>query len=682
MDDVQAKAFFDLVNLDYPGLESVRSAVQAGDYPRAKEALADYYKAREHPGWYWDEPKGVLWTPQTLTSADEVLARKFTYLAKTAQLEKKIDWAADPCQDREWAWSLNRHHFFQTLGIAYWQTHDEKYAADFSDIVTDWVLSNPVPAQVENRSHSWRTIEAGIRMWSSWPVAWYVFRSSPSFTTDARILMLKSFAEHADYLTKFPTGGNWNLMETNGLLHVGALLPEFNDAGKWRDTAVERLVRQMQVQVYPDGAQFELTTAYHNVSLWNLCQPVMLRRVADGFDFPKEYYDGLRRMQEWNAGVMRPDGQAPMVNDSDAVSQLSRLREQFLSLGADKIPELQPLLEVEPAKESVFFPYSGIFAMRSGDQPRDLYLMMDAGPFGAGHQHEDKLNLEVYAYGCSFIADPGRYSYTGAGGPFRASGAHSLILVDGMGQNRRAADRSAWIVKDPAPGNRWVSNADFDCAEGTYDDGFGPTNDKTIAHIRKVFFVKPEYWIVCDVLKGGGEHKFEQLWHFTPGRVRASKGLVCTVADDSANLAVIRSDGADVRTVEGEDTPILGYYSSAYNKRSPAPTAVFTNTCTAPTAFETVLYPSPAGKTVTPTVEPVTCLVDGKRPASGRVSAISIKLPDREDVFVMCHDPADFGKVKRFLSFEFTGEAVWIRTNAEGKVIKHLTLGDGKLTDN
>ncbi|MCX6377048.1 MAG: heparinase II/III-family protein, partial [Armatimonadetes bacterium] len=396
----------------------------------------------------------------------------------------------------------------------------------------------------------------------------------------------------------------------------------------------------------------------------------------------KEYYDGLRRMQEWNAGVTRPDGQVPAINDADSVSQLSRMKEQFLSLGADKIPELQPLLEVEPAKESAFFPYSGFVCMRTGDQPQDLYLMMDAGPFGAGHQHEDKLNLEVYGYGRVFIADPGRYSYTAAGGPFRASGAHSLILVDGMGQNRRAADRSMWIVTDPAPGNRWVTSEHFDYAEGAYDDGFGPKSDKAVTHIRKVFFVKPEYWIVCDVLKGAGEHKLEQLWHFTPGKVESAKGMVRTLAPDAANLAVIRSDGADVRIVEGEDTPILGYYSPNYNKRSPSPTAVFTRTCTAPTAFETVLYPSPAGKTITPTVESVTCLVDGKRPASGRVSAISIKLPDCEDVFVMCHDPADFGKVKRFLDFEFTGEAVWIRTNAEGKVIKTLTLGDGKLTDN
>ena len=676
----QTKEFFDLVNLSYPGLEAVKSSVQAGDYDAAKKALAEYYKARKKPGWYWDKPKEALWTPRVQTSADEVLARKFNFLSKIAQLDKKIDWAANPCDDREWAWSLNRHHYFQTLAIAYAEGGGEKYAADFDDIVTDWILRNPVPAEVSNGSHAWRTIEAGIRMWSSWPTAWHVFRNSPSFTTDARILMLKSFAEHADYLLKFQTGGNWNLMESNGLLHVGALFPEFKSARTWRHTAVERLVKQMRTQVYPDGAQFELTTAYHNLSFWNLLQPVVLRHVAGGFDFPKEYYESLLRMQKYNAGVMRPDRMSPATNDSDPVNQLDRLKAQILALGGSEVTETKPLLEVKPEKKSAFFPYSGMMCMRTGDQPDDLYLMMDAGPFGAGHQHEDKLNLEVYAYGRPLIVDPGRYAYTGAGGPYRASGGHSIVLVDGMGQNRRA-DRSSWIVKDPETGNRWISADDFDYAEGTYDNGFGPENDKTITHIRKILFVKPEYWIVCDVLKGSGEHEFEQMWHFMPGKVEASTGIVRTLETESANLAVLRADGADARIVEGTDSPILGYVSSSYNARKASPTAVFTMAREAPAAFETVLYPSPAGKTINPEVKALTCLLDGRRPAAGRVSAVSIKLREHEDVFVMCHDPADFAKVKRFLGYEFTGEAVWMRVNSKGKIVKKITLGDAVISE-
>ena len=95
----------------------------------------------------------------------------------------------------------------------------------------------------------------------------------------------------------------------------------------------------------------------------------------------------------------------------------------------------------------------------------------------------------------------------------------------------------------------------------------------------------------------------------------------------------------------------------------------------------TVLYPSPKGSSILPEVKPLACLLDGKCPPPGRISAISVKLPEYEDVFVTCHDPADFPKVKRFLGFELTGEAVWIRLNRKGEIVKKITLGDAIISE-
>jgi hypothetical protein len=661
----------DLLNLDYPGLEAVKSAVQAGNYNAAVQALVQYYQKRQFPRWYTDTLERSLWVFQDDASADDILNRKFTILLKTAQLSRQIDWKASPFGDREWAWILNRHQFFQTLVKAYQDTRDEKYAADFDEIIRDWIIRCPVPSEPANSSAEWRTIEAGIRMMSSWPIAWHMFQKSPSFATTTRILMLKSFAEHADYLMKFPTFGNWTLMESNGLLHVGVLFPEFKDAPIWRKTAVERLVQGMRSQVYPDGAQFELTTSYHNVCLFNFLQPVILKQFARDVEFPSDYYEGLRRMMLFNMGVVRPDGIWPMLNDSDADTVQNTVIEPALKLGGSKVKELEPILKMKPSKESVCFPYAGIVCMRTGSEPEDLYLMMDAGPYGALHQHEDKLNIEVYAYGRPLVIDPGRYSYH-VGEPFRAAGAHNVVLVDGMGQNR-ASNESVRVIKEPSLGLRWFTSSGFDYAEGVYDEGFGPQSDKSVVHVRKVFFVKPEYWIVIDVLKGNGRHKAEQLWHFTPSKLKVAGKCVQSVVANSANLAVVGSTDADIRVVEGEETPVLGYVSYRYNERQPSPTAVFLRECELPEAFETVLYPSPAGKSVLPRVERIRCLVEEKRPAKGALSAISIRSSEYEDLFVLCHDPEIVGKTKRFLNYKFTGEGIWLRTKG-GKVLKSFYL--------
>ena len=46
-------------------------------------------------------------------------------------------------------------------------------------------------------------------------------------------------------------------------------IDEFKEAADWRKTATDRLYAELDKQVYPDGAQIELSTGYHQVSLTN-----------------------------------------------------------------------------------------------------------------------------------------------------------------------------------------------------------------------------------------------------------------------------------------------------------------------------------------------------------------------------------------------------------------------------
>ncbi len=57
------------------------------------------------------------------------------------------------------------------------------------------------------------------------------------------------------------------------------------------------------------------------------------------------------------------------------------------------------------------FPYAGQFILRSGWDQKDLWLCMDGGPFGYGHQHEDKLSVTLTAFGKSLLVEGGVYTY-------------------------------------------------------------------------------------------------------------------------------------------------------------------------------------------------------------------------------------------------------------------------------
>ena len=107
----------------------------------------------------------------------------------------------------------------------------------------------------------------------------------------------------------------------------------------------------------------------------------------------------------------------------------------------------------------------------------------DGGPFGFAHQHEDKLNLLLHAYGRTLLTEGGNYAYDDS--PMRryalSTRSHNTIRVDGQDQNRRATYRydDPDLLTRPA-GARWRTTAEYDVAEAEYDEGYGPTADRTV----------------------------------------------------------------------------------------------------------------------------------------------------------------------------------------------------------
>jgi len=314
-----------LASLDpnFAGLSKVIALRDTGQTSPALSALASFVRARQEPG---DSGPRVRGNPQTGTAAAErVLKHQLAVGGITHTFGPDIDWGFNPttapgskhAADHEWTWQLNRHGDWATLARAYQTTGDERFAQEFDAQFADWVSECPVPVEAaDQRPYSkWRTIEAGIRMFSSWPSAYAVFRTSPSVRAETLLAMVKSMIEHGRYLRRHPTTGNWLTMEMDGLYHVGALLPFMKEAKDWRDFASSRLLKELDTQVYPDGAQIELTPGYHNVALRSFLGPVETA-AAYGYSLPDGYRAKLEKMFAYNLWVMRPDRDAPRWNDS------------------------------------------------------------------------------------------------------------------------------------------------------------------------------------------------------------------------------------------------------------------------------------------------------------------------------------------------------------------------------
>lgn len=633
--------FFHALDLDQPELAAVRAAAVAEDWPAAEAAFAAHVRQRQEPRWFFDwRESDQHRDPAYDTAAAERIVKDVLESCNVPYdfSGGEIDWELNPIDYKEWTWQLSRHPFWVTLGEAYWATGDERYAAAFVRQMLHWVAHVPRPEDSGNpwrtdRTNCWRTIECGIRMAGSWPNSFFYFLSSPSFTDDAIIDMVKSMVEHARYLALYPTTGNWLTMECNGLYHVGALFPEFQEAAAWRDTAVARLHKDLDVQVYPDGAQIELAPGYHQVSLYNFLGLVQVAQLT-GQTLPADYLGKLERMWEYNMWLMGPDGASPAFNDSGPTDLRRTLgdglkyfpgREDWkwiTTRGAEGKP---------PAGTSHACPWAGQYIMRSGWGPDDLWCVFEAGPFGYGHQHEDKLGFVMNAYGSRLVMDTGVYTYDASDWRRYVLGAtaHSTVFVDGKGQVRRGAPRETFVNKQ-AQTNPWFTTEGLDYAVGTYDEGFGKDKERLATQRREIVFIKPDYWLVIDTLTPADAqpHDYTAYFHLRPVAASVVPGTQNIVTDngDKANLAILPIRvGADVpdalaaQVIQGQKEPfLLGWTLKSGLECEPIPVATYRWQASAPSQIAYVFFPLKPGAKELPVV---TAIADG----------LSVKVGERVD---------------------------------------------------
>lgn len=692
--------FFQLLDYSLPYLSKVKTAVDAGDYATAKVELLAAKRSRRGPvntvNWYvrgkmsrlnwWERP--MLIDPSfDTTAADKICKHIFVATLISTypdyNMGPKIDWAAQPYDTHEWAWVLNRHTPWVFLGSAYWATGNEKYAQEFNDEVIDWVTSCPV----DPGTSSWRTIEAGIRMLYSWPLSYQYFLQSPSFTSEAHYLMMRSLVDHARHLMAHPSGGNWVTMEMDGLVHMGTVFQEFKDAPTWRKFGMDRMSLEIEKQIIADGFQQELSTGYHQCVMCCFGD-VFEVQAANGITVPDAYRKNMERLYDPILYGVKPSGAMPVPNDSDQDEECPNLP---LSVNPEPTPNAMNMLEHgaelfkrsdmlyvatngkkgnPPADTSHAFPYAGYYVMRSGWDANARYLFFDAGAFGAGHQHEDKLNMELQAYGKTLLFDCSSDSYSNS--PYRirclSTEGHNTALIDGLGQNRRGLpgnnDPKITMTKQPAV---WVSKPGFDYSAGVYDEGYGPKMDKSVTHHRQVLFVKPDYWLVVDDFQGDGSHQVNTLWHFRWGKYAIDKeSAACMTANPGeANLLVLPASPDDLalNVVEGQKDPVAGWIAITGNTRLAAPEANYSWNGSLPRIQGWLLYPSPGLITKQPTFKMIP--LDGGMTGA---SAFKITLPNGAvDYILLAHGMPG---VKRFSGFETDAEIAVVRLNSRGKIRK------------
>lgn len=570
------KTMLDEFDLETRGMEKIKAAYQSGNLAEACTALLTYYRDGNTTEYLrMDQPEK---SSTTVAEADTTLKNVFII----QNVRGKVPWLNDghrdwyykgPYNDKEWAWLSNRHKQLLQVFYAYCETGNPKYAIYIDEFLRDFIIkSMPYPAKKSNGS-IWRGIEVARRA-NVWSKVFYGLLDCEYINDATFLLMLASLPDHAHYNRNFHTTNNNNIltMELSSLAAVASNWPEFKKSKEWLNYSIETMSESMKVQVYPDGVQTELTSHYHNVALRSF---LLFKETCDraGFQLSEFFNETIEKMYSYLAQTVRPDGHRILNNDGDRGSDVELILE-----GAKKYNHPEWIYIVTNGKEgaapldgpSYFYPWAGQLISRNGFDRDAHWSFFDVGPYGSGHQHNDKLHISISAFGRDLLVDAGRFAYTGAVAdkyqPYaRGTQGHNSVLIDGKGQMPGVR-----ITDEPLGEKHWKITPEFDYAWNSFDKYY---DIEDVEHNRSMMYIRGEFWLIVDKIETRQTRKIETLWHWHPGcKVKVSKNGIISTKNKKGNLKVIPVGKTNwkVDILKGQEEPeIRGWYSQEYNMYEP-----------------------------------------------------------------------------------------------------------------
>lgn len=505
---------FDLLNLDYKGLEQVKTLHAQGDDAAAAAALLDYYRGRKDictPEIR--DPKKVKISKEDQKMADEALEHKF-FSHKGYQPSffygEDIDWRYWPVQDNELRWQLHRHKWFTPMGKAYRVSGDEKYAREWTLEYIDWIRKNPLvkldkaayemaddnlKGDADNSRFAWRPLETSHRLQDQC-LQFQLFVDSPSFTPEFLTEFLVNYHKHAVHiLGNYSKQGNHLLFEAQRMLMAGSFFPEYREAEAWRRSGVEILNREILKQVLPDGGHYELDPHYHLATIEIFYKSLQIADL-NGFrnDFPQSYADAVENMIMFYTDIIFPDYTNPCFSDAKITNRKTMLNNY--RKWQKVFPENQVIRYFAtegqegslPDHLSKGFLDTGFFVFRNGWGEDALQMVVKAGPAGEWHAQPDFGTFEMWYNGKCLFQDSGSYVYEGKDPEimewrkwFRASSHHNTLTMNDQD-----------VDKVPSKTLLWQPEGDVQILVTEHP------SYKNLIHRRSIFFVDGKYFVIVD----------------------------------------------------------------------------------------------------------------------------------------------------------------------------------------
>lgn len=357
---------------------------------------------------------GPVFPPRTGKCTRIADGWRFTFLERTCDTSRVIDWRSGGAGAQHQLWRMNLH---------YMEYLEDVCDADLAELVSQWIDANP-PFARGYWHDSWNSYTISLRT-----VVWmqqFAVRAN-GLESALKSKMLTSLAQQIEFLAhnlETDIGGNHLMKNIKALVWAGAFFTGQRPR-QLQELALRLLNRELETQVLRDGVHYERSPSYHAQVFADLLE---IRHALGRDPFSGRLDAALSSMSQAVADLAHPDGGPAQFNDAG----LTMCYAPGTCLDA-----CERVLGRRALPRPVFaFADAGYFGMRANG----TYVVADCGAIAPddlpAHGHGDVLSFECSLAGERMIVDQGVYQYF-AGDKrqaSRASASHNTLCVDGTDQ--------------------------------------------------------------------------------------------------------------------------------------------------------------------------------------------------------------------------------------------------------
>jgi len=346
--------------------------------------------------------------------------------------------------------------------------------------------------------------------------------------------------------------GNMDPTIHRGLITVGRVLGEPD----YVHDAANRITQLFTKRFFFDGMWKEGAVSYHNQAIGGLRSAIsLLKGYSDleGYVHPQDgvHFENLDLASEFPDETRRPSWRtARRLAAYGIIEKATRIPELLKYPNGRTVPihdtwakeKRSPTNQTGP----LLLPALGHSRLGSGEGENQMQVHLHFSG-GYGHQHNDVLNIMLFAKGHELLSDIG-YTHTRYRRWSTSTLAHNTVMVDGVEQNSGSEDR-------PSDGNLLLyvpGDETLQAVEASGERAY-PDRVKTYRRTLILIGVSPESAYIVDIFRVEGGARHEYVLHGdadTDGSMETNLPLTdygknLLPANIPVRLPIRESDGGD-----------------------------------------------------------------------------------------------------------------------------------------